>query len=62
MVTVKDKRCDLGHNVRTKKFDTLQECEKWVRSLKNRYFDSYQVLMNENGKTVGRTYSISDKE
>ena len=48
-VIVKDRRCEVGWNTRTKHFDTLQECENWARSLKNRFFNRYSVEMNENG-------------
>lgn len=49
-VITKDRRCLEGWNIRTKHFDTLKECEKWARSVKNRLFNSYRVEMIKNGK------------
>lgn len=56
-VTVYDKRCDNGLNTRTKDFQTLEECLKWARSIKNAAFSQCIVFQNEDGKMVARAYN-----
>ena len=57
-VIVEDGRCSGGISTRSKKFDTLVQCENWVKSLKNRLVNDYRVL--DNG--VAKSYRIGDNE
>lgn len=51
-VFVKDKRYIGGWAVRQKYFETLAAGEKWVKSLKNRFYNHYTVRANVNGKEL----------
>lgn len=58
-VLVKDGRCISGMNSRVKYCDTLTECEKWVKTVKNRVSNQYTVRVVENNRAIWHTYKLN---
>lgn len=58
-VLVRDKRCISGINSRIKYCNTLTECEKWVKTIKNRVSNQYRVRLIENNCSVWYTYELN---
>lgn len=57
-VLVRDNRCTCGINSRVKYCDTIDDCKTWVKSVKNRVSNQFNIRVVENNVCVWHIISL----